>query len=73
MIGVSSSSVSSSEINDVGVVVGCCEAEVPDKDICSCCAAISCVLALYVPGTLFGNCGIGDKQFESISLSSLDR
>ena len=72
-IGVSMSSFSSSEINEFGGVVGHCRAEVPDNDICSCCAAISWVIALYVSGTLFGSCGIGDEEGESISLSSLDR
>ena len=72
-MGVSTSSISSSEINEVGGVVGYCRAEVPDNDICSCCAAISWVMALCVAGTSFGICGIGDEQSESISLSSLDR
>ena len=46
IIGVSISSFSSSEINEVGGMVGSCGAEVPDDDICSCCAAISCLMAL---------------------------
>ena len=73
IIGVSTSSFSSSEINEVGGVIGNCGAEVPDNDICSCCAAISWVMALYVSGGLFGSYGIGDEQSDSISLSSLDR
>ena len=64
---------SSSEINEVGGVIGYCGAEVADNDICSCSAAISCVMALYLSGTLFGSCGIGDEGGQSISLSSLDR
>ena len=67
------SSSSSSEINEIGGVIGYCGAEVLDNDICSCCAAIIWVMALHVSGTLFGSCGIGDEQGESISLSSLDR
>ena len=47
--------------------------KLPDDDNCSCCAAISCVMALHVSGTLFGSCGIGDEQGEASSLSSLDR
>ena len=66
------SSFSSSEINEVGGVIGYGGAEVPDNDICSCCAAISWVMALYVSGTSFGSCGIGAEESESISLSSLD-
>ena len=73
VIGVSMSSSSSSEINEVGGVIGYGGAQVPDNDICSCCAANSWVMALYVSGTLFGSCGIGDEQSESIALSSLDR
>ena len=45
IIGVSAPSFSSSEINEVGGVIGYCGAELPDNDICSCCAAISCVMA----------------------------
>ena len=67
------SSFSSSEINEVGGVFGHCGAEVPDNNICSCCAAIGCVMALYVLATLFGSCGTADEHFESISLSSLVR
>ena len=70
---MSMSSSSSSEISEVGGVIGYCGAEVPDNDICLCCAAISWVMALYISGTLFGSCGIGDEEGESISLSSLDR
>ena len=70
---MSMSSSSSSEINEVGGVIGYCGAEVPFNDNYSCCAAISWVMALYVSGTLFGSCGVSDDQSESISLSSLDR
>ena len=35
VIGVNMSSSSSSEINEVGGVIGYCGAEVPDNDICS--------------------------------------
>ena len=70
---MSNSSFSSSEINEIGGVVGYCGVKVPDNAICSCCAAISCVMALYVSGTLFGSCGIGDEESESISLLSLDK
>ena len=70
---MNTSSLSSSEINEVGGVGGYCRATLPDDDICSCCAAISCVMALDVSGTLFDSCGIGDEQGEAISLSSLDR
>ena len=73
VIGVSMSSSSSSEINDVAGVIGYCGAEVPDKDICSYCAAIGWVMVLYVSGTLFGSCGMGDEQSQSTALSSLDR
>ena len=41
--------------------------------MCSFCAAISCVVALYVSGTLFGSCRVVDEQGEAISLSSPDR
>ena len=70
---MSTSSLSSSEINEVGGVVGFCGAELPDNYICSCWAAISCVMALYVSRTLFGSCGVGDEQVGLISLSPLDR
>ena len=59
-IGVIMSSLSSTENNEVGGVIGYCGAEIPDNDICSCWAAINCVMALYVSGVLFGGCGIGD-------------
>ena len=72
-MGVNTSSSSSSVINKVVGVGGYCRAALPEDDICSCCAAISCVMALYVLGTLFGSCGLGDEQGEAISLSSLDR
>ena len=72
IIGVSASSLSSSEINEVGGVFGYCGAELPDNDISSCCAAMSRLIALYVSGTLFGSCGVGDEQGEALSLSSLD-
>ena len=72
-IGLKTSSLSSSEINEVGGVGGYCRAKLLDCDICSCCAAISCVMALHVSGLLFGSCGVGDEQGEVISLSSLDR
>ena len=67
------SSLSSSEISEVGGLDGCCGTKLPDDDMCSCCAAISCVMAVYLSGTFFGSCGIGDEQGESISLSSHDR
>ena len=70
---MSTSSFSSSEVNEVGGLVRYCGAEVPDSDTFSCCAAIASVMALYVSRTLFGSCGIDDKQGELISLSSLDR
>ena len=70
---MNTSSLSSSEINEIGGAVGFCRAEVPDYDICSCCAAISWVMALYVSGTLLGSCRVGDEEGEAISLSSLDR
>ena len=73
MIGVSTSSLSSSESNEVGGVVRYCKAELSEDDICSCCAAISWVMALYVSGTLFGSCGLCDEQGEAIPRSSLDR
>ena len=64
---------SSSEISEVGGVIGHCGAEIPDNDICSCCTAMSWAVALYVSGTLFGGCGTGDEGGELISLSSLER
>ena len=67
------SSLSSSDISKVGGVSGYCRAKLPDDEVCSCCAAISCVMALYVSETLFGSCGVGDELGEAISLSSLDR
>ena len=73
VIWVSMSSSSSSEIKEVGGVIEYWGAEVPNNDICSCCATNSWVMALYVSGTLFDSCGIGDEPGESISLSSLDR
>ena len=70
---MNTSSLSSSEVNEVGGVGRYCKAKLPDDEICSCCAAISCVMALYVSRTLFGSCGVGDEHGESITLSSLDR
>ena len=70
---MNTSSLLSSEINEIGGVVGYCSAKLLDNDICSCRAAIVWVMALYVSGTLFGSGGIGDQQGEAISLSSLDR
>ena len=73
IIGVSTSSFLTSEINEVGGVVGYWRAKFPDDDICSCYAAMSCVMALYVSGTLFVSCAIDDEQGEAISQSSLLR
>ena len=65
---MNTSSLSSAKINEVGAVGGYCEAMFPDGDICSCCAAMRCVMALCVSGTLFGSCGPGDEQSEVILL-----
>ena len=54
-------------------MIGHCGAEIPDNDICSCCAAMSWVMALYVSGTLSGGCGTGDEGGELIPFSSLER
>ena len=70
---MNTSSSSSSEFNEVCGVGGYYKAMFPDDDICSCCAAMTCVIALYVSGTLFGICGLGDEQGQATSLSLLDR
>ena len=67
------SSLSSSEINEIGGVGRFYRAMLPDDDFCSGFAAISCVMVLDVSGTLFDSCGIGDEQGEVISLLSLDK
>ena len=72
-VDVSISLSSSSEISEVGGVVGHCGAELPDNDICSCCAAMSWVMALFLSGVLLGSWGRGDEGGDSFSLSSLDR
>ena len=71
--GMNTSSSSSTEINESGGVGRCCRARFPEDDICSCCAAMGCAMALNVSGTLFRSCEPSDRHSEVISFLSLDR